>query len=109
MSDSKYKVTKGLAQISITGEPVWVKSIGEDTAEVIRPIAGQNGIVYSDETLPLEILETRYKGAKRVIEFEDFVQTLRQEAEAKRYQLSPVTTSQLQNALEKVKQSQPAN
>jgi hypothetical protein len=107
MSKSKYTVIAGLASVKTTGEPVFVKGFElrsnlfgdgqERVAIVIRPVVTQNGIDYRKEEIPVEELETRHEQVKRNIEFEQFVQTLRQESEAKRYALP----TELREALEK--------
>jgi hypothetical protein len=101
MSKAKYTVKKGLAQIITTGEPVFVKGfttkefpLTQATSEtreyaiVTRPVVTQNGIEYREEEFPLDQLETRFEQAKRTVEFESFVQDLREEATNKRYVLS---------------------
>jgi hypothetical protein len=88
LSKSKYKVTKGLAQVITTGEPVFVTSTDEQSAGVVRPVVTQNGVEYREETFPLEQLETRFEAAKRSVEFDGFLQDLREEAQNKRYSLS---------------------
>ena len=98
MSKAKYTVKKGLAQIITTGEPVFVKGFTtrenlpfterEDYAVIVRPVVTQNGIEYRGEEFPLEQLETRFEQAKRTVEFESFVQDLREDAANKRYVLS---------------------
>lgn len=101
MSKAKYTVKKGLAQIITTGEPVFVKGfttkafpLTEATVEIreyaiiTRPVVTQNGIEYREEEFPLEQLETRFEQAKRTVEFESFVQNLREDAANKRYVLS---------------------
>ena len=98
MSKAKYTVKKGLAQIITTGEPVFVKGFTtrenlpfterEDYAVIVRPVVTQNGIEYHEEEFPLEQLETRFEQAKRTVEFESFVQDLREDAANKRYVLS---------------------
>ena len=98
MSKAIYTVKKGLAQIITTGEPVFVKGFTtrenppfterEDYAVIVRPVVTQNGIEYREEEFPLEQLETRFEQAKRTVEFESFVQDLREDAANKRYVLS---------------------
>ena len=88
MSKNKYKVEKGLARVLTTGEIVYVNEINEDVASVVRPVVTQAyGIEHRIETFPVEQLETLHKSAKRSIEFDEFVQELRMEAEKKRYAL----------------------
>ena len=93
MAKSKFKVTKGLANAITTGEPVFVKRFytdidtGEEYALIVRPVVTQNGIEHREEAIPTEQLETRYEQAKRALEFEQFVQAIREEAEQKRYAL----------------------
>lgn len=108
MSKSKYKVTKGLAQVITTGEPVFVKGFGQRTdlfgdnetvATVIRPVVTQNGIEHKREEIPLEELETRHEQFKRNLEFDSFARGLQEEAEAKRYALPEKTKQFLQDAV----------
>ncbi len=95
MSKSKYTIKEGeIAQINITGEPVLVQSIGAEPldgnrlAVIIRPVVTQNGIEYRTEQIDFALLETRFEQAKRTVEFESFVQDLREDAANKRYVLS---------------------
>jgi hypothetical protein len=92
---SKFKVTRGLAHIVTTGEPVFVTDFvneqdefGRTTtyAKVIRAVVtGTDGIQHREERFPLEQLETRFEQAKRGVEFEAYIQELREEQEKKRY------------------------
>lgn len=95
MSRAKYTVKEGeIAQVSITGEPVFVHQIGseptvgERLAVITRPVVTQNGIEYRTEQIDFALLETRFEQAKRTVEFESFVQDLREDAANKRYVLS---------------------
>jgi hypothetical protein len=89
MSRSFYKVTKGLAQVITTGEPVFVKEINNDYATVVRAIITQNdGIIHREELFPIDQLETRFAMAKRNVDFEQFVNELRQEAAGKQFSMS---------------------
>ena len=95
MPKAKYTVKEGeIAQVSITGEPVFVHQIGpeptvgERLAVITRPVVTQNGIEYRTEQIDLVLLETRFEQAKRTVEFESFVQDLREDAANKRYVLS---------------------
>ncbi len=104
MSKAKYRVIPGaLAQITLTGEPVFVHAIdpevegAERLAVITRPVVTQNGIEYRSEQVALELLETRFEQAKRTVEFENFVQDLREEANNKRYALTPPQQAALLN------------
>lgn len=96
MSKSKFKVQKGLNFIATTGEPVWVSGFGtrptvdeqnETIAYITRGVVRPNGIDHVDEEFPYEQLETIYKRAEREVEIQEFVQTLREDAQNKRYTL----------------------
>lgn len=87
MSKSKFKLTKGLAQHIVTGEPLFITSIDGDQATTCRAKMAQSGLEYITETFPCDQLETRYNAAQRVIEFEMFLDELRAEASEKRYSL----------------------
>lgn len=111
MSKSKYKVVKGApAFVVITGEPVYVKELTatsphgdpEEGAKVVRAVVTSEGIVYRHEYFPLEELETRFEQAKRHVEFEEFAEGLRRDAENRMYSLSP-------NQLKAVKAAQAKN
>jgi hypothetical protein len=106
LAESKYKISKGLAHLVITGEPVFVNDIytmadGGEYANVVRPVVTQNGIEHRTETFPTAQLETRHKQAKRNIEYEQFIQSLREEAENKRYALTRGMKEALQSATPK--------
>jgi hypothetical protein len=89
MSRSYYKVTKGLAQVITTGEPVFIKEINNDFATVVRAIITQNdGIIHREELFPLDQLETRFSMAKRNVEFEEFVGELRKDAANRQFSMS---------------------
>ena len=110
LTRSKFKVTEGLAQLITTGEPVYVRGFADavlnpesespetiKVAIVSRPVVTQNGIIHQEEEIPLVELETRFEQVKRNIEFEQYVQTLREEAEAKRYSLPAGVKEALMN------------
>jgi hypothetical protein len=114
LSKSKFRLTKGVALIQTTGEPLFVTGFttkqnlyGESVeyANVIRPVATTNGIEYREDTFPCEQLETRHAQLKRNVELEEFVNTLREEANARRYSLSQA----LRQSLEKMNPPQANN
>lgn len=112
MSQSKFKVQKGLAYVITTGEPVYVKSFSAEgnqtAANVVRAIVGHNGIYHEHESFPVEQLETRFSQGKRNADYEKFlvplkveieqlVQSEREGAEAKRFALPDHIRQALQN------------
>jgi len=102
LSRSKFKVTKGPAFFIAPGEPVFVKEVNGDTASVVRLVLTQNSSEYIDETYPVDQLETRYEQAKRAIEFEEFLQELREDAQKKRFALPAQMKLALENNAGKV-------
>jgi hypothetical protein len=93
LSISRYKVIPGLAQLIITGEPVFIKEIyeaveGKPCAKVVRAVVTQNGIVHQDEVYPVAQLETRYSAAKRNLELRSFLEHLQEKEANKQYELS---------------------
>lgn len=98
MSRSKFKVTHGLAQVVTTAEPVFVNAVEDGVASITRPVVTPDGIVHLEEKFPLEQLETRYEEAKRKIELEEYVVSLRKEAEARVFALPEAMKSALEAA-----------
>ena len=93
LSKAKFTIKKGeLAQMKTTGEPVLVTALyqkdNEEYAIINRPVVTSEGIRHSQEEVPVPLLETRFEQAKRTVEFESFVQDLREDAANKRYVLS---------------------
>ena len=100
MSESKYRVTKGLAQIITTGEPVYVLGFEGEYAIVTRPVATQNGIEHKEERFLLEQLETRNSQVKREFKLRNYVRALEEEAQQKMYQLPAPTAKELQKIID---------
>ena len=88
MSKPKFKVSKGLAFVITTGEPVYVQSIEGNNALITRPITTDEGIVHQEETFSLEQLETRHEQIKRNLEYSEYAEELKMEIEEKLYNLS---------------------
>jgi hypothetical protein len=87
MSKSKYKITAGLHYVITTGEPVFVKAVGDGAAICRRPVVGQDGLRYVEESFPVEELETKYEQVRRNIDVDLMNMELRQEAEERLYKL----------------------
>lgn len=108
MSKHKSKITKGPAQVVITGEPVYVKELftltdsttGDSTpaARVIRAKVGTEGLVYINDQFPVEELETRLDYTKRQMEYEQAVDKLRYENEQERYSLNDAQLTALKKS-----------
>lgn len=93
MSKARFTIKKGeLAQMKTTGEPVFITALyqkdNEEYAIINRPVITSEGVRHSQEDVSVELLETRFEQAKRNVEYENFVQDLRDEATNKRYALS---------------------
>lgn len=111
MSKSKSKITKGLAFVKTTGEPVYVLGFSErrDLFNNVIPVANvvigtvtQDGIQHKVEDFDVDMLETRYdqvkRDAERTVLFEQLLQTLREKAEAKRFALPSGIKEAIQKA-----------
>lgn len=95
MANSKFKIQPNqLAFMRTTGEPVYVLSlsqpgdgVNEVHATIVRPVVTPNGIEHNQENVLAALLQTRFKKACEDLVFEQFVESLRDEVERKRYAL----------------------
>ena len=89
MSKPKFKVTKGLAFVITTGEPVYVTGLEGDLATVTRGVGGENqGPTYIEETFPVEQLETRHEQIKRNMEYAEYAEELKIGMDRRLYQFA---------------------
>jgi hypothetical protein len=102
MPDSKYKISRGLANIVITGEPVFVEEIKNGIAYVTRVISVTPGMEYGPGQFPVDQLETIFKRGKREIELNEFMRDLQEKAQNDRYKLDIQSQKDLLNVSSKL-------
>lgn len=101
MSKSVYKLRRGLAHVTITGEPVYINDIQDGTANVTRPIVDPHtGTVvrYVEDTLPTTLLETPQGKIRRSLLLEDFARKLMARMEDRRWSLTPSQLATIESA-----------
>ena len=118
MAKSKFKLGKGLAQIVITQEPVFIRSFTsrfnpltdetEEAALVTRGVVTDNGIIYRQETFPIDELETIHEYAKRRVAFEQFVRELQFKSEEEAYSMNNAQLAAVKKVVAQAKGKEPA-